>query len=212
MISADLPNSLTGKLYNLITERFTLKLSDTSEYSEVVGRGVPADLGPVPGRGYVRVGNMPLEFQTALTFSPDETDPDGLGKISKMCMKMAEIWGKKWKGEKPSTIETLPLRYSLENLLQQTTLPEVRRINAVMGIDDRTLEPALIDIERMGPHMMVIGQPFSGKTTTLRTMILSIAANYTPDEVVMVLVDYSRKLWKGSETSLSRSAACHSND
>jgi len=72
-----------------------------------------------------------------------------------------------------------------------------------MGIDDRTLEPALIDIERQGPHMMVIGQPFSGKTTTLRTMILSIAANYTPDEVVMILVDYSHKLWKGSETSLA---------
>ena len=33
-------------------------------------------------------------------------------------------------------------------------------------------------------------------------MILSIAASYSPDEVMMVLVDYSRKLWKGSETSL----------
>lgn len=51
--------------------------------------------------------------------------------------------------------------------------------------------------------MMVIGQPFSGKTTTLRTMILSIAASYSPDEVTMVLVDYSRKLWKGSDTSLA---------
>jgi type VII secretion protein EccCb len=203
LISADLPNALTGKLYNLITERFTLKLSDASEYSEVVGRGVPADLSAVPGRGYVRVGNMPLEFQTALTFAPAESDPDGLGKISQMCMRMAEIWGNQWKGEKPSTIETLPLRYSLENLLPQATLPEVRRVNAVMGIDDRSLEPALIDIERQGPHMMVIGQPFSGKTTTLRTMILSIAANYAPNEVVMVLVDYSRKLWKGSETSLA---------
>jgi S-DNA-T family DNA segregation ATPase FtsK/SpoIIIE len=203
LFSADLPNALTGKLYNLITERFTLKLSDASEYAEIVGRGVPADLSAVPGRGYVRVGNMPLEFQTALTFTPEDNDPDGLGKISRMCTRMAEIWNGQWKGEKPSTIETLPLRYSLENLLNQATLPEVRRINAVMGIDDRTLEPALIDIERQGPHMMVIGQPFSGKTTTLRTMILSIAANYSPDEVIMVLVDYSRKLWKGGETSLA---------
>lgn len=203
LISADLPNALTGKLYNLITERFTLKLSDASEYSEVVGRGVPADLSSVPGRGYVRVGKMPLEFQTALTFTPGENDPDGLGKISKMCMRMAEIWNNQWKGEKPSTIETLPLRYSLDNLLKQATLPEVRRINAVMGIDDRSLEPALIDIERQGPHMMVIGQPFSGKTTTLRTMMLAVASSYTPDEVVMVLIDYSRKLWKASETSLA---------
>jgi len=37
----------------------------------------------------------------------------------------------------------------------------------------------------------------------LRTMILSIAANYTPEEVTMVLIDYSRKLWKASETSLA---------
>ncbi|HSO11384.1 MAG TPA: FtsK/SpoIIIE domain-containing protein [Anaerolineales bacterium] len=203
LFSADLPNALTGKLYNLITERFTLKLSDPSEYSEVVGRGVPADLSAVPGRGYVRVGNTPLEFQTALTFTPEENDPDGLGKISKMCIRMKELWGGRWKGEKPSTVETLPLRILLDNVLQQTTFPEVRRINASMGIDDRSLEPALIDIERQGPHMVIIGQPFSGKTTAMRTMILSIAEHYSPDEVMMVLVDYSRKLWKGRDTSLA---------
>jgi len=202
LISADTPNSLTGKLYNLITERFTLKLSDPGEYTDIVGRGVPADLSAVPGRGYVRVGNQPLEFQTALSFTPDDGDPGGLGKLGKFCSRAKEIWGGKWKGEKPSKVETLPLRISLDNLLKEVRLPEVRRINAAMGIDDRTLEPSLIDIERQGPHMVVIGQPLSGKTTTMRTMILSIAENYSPDEVMMVLVDYSRKLWKGSETSL----------
>ncbi len=203
LISADLPNALTGKLYNLVTERFTLKLSDPSEYSDVVGRGVPADLSAVPGRGYVRVGSMPLEFQTALTFTPEEDDPDGLAKINKMCVRMAELWAGKWKGEKPSTIETLPMRFSLDNLLKQCSVPEVRRINAIVGLDDRTLNPALIDIERQGPHMVILGQPLSGKTSTLRTMILSIAYNYTPDEVMMVFIDYTRKLWKGGETSLA---------
>jgi type VII secretion protein EccCb len=203
LFSADTPNSLTGKLYNLITERFTLKLSDPSEYGDIVGRGVPADLSAVPGRGYVRVGNMPLEFQTALTFTPEEGDPGGISKVSKMCMRMAEVWEGKWKGEKPSTIETLPLRYSLDNLLKQTTLPAVRRIYAVMGIDDRTLQPAVIDIERQGPHMVVIGQPFSGKTTALRTMMISIANHYSPDEIMMVLIDFSRKLWKASQMSLA---------
>jgi len=203
IFSADLPNSLTGKLYNLVTERFTLKLSDPSEYAEIVGRGVPADLSAVPGRGYVRVGNMPLEFQTAISFSPSEDDPEGLGKISKMCLRMNKIWGGKWLGEKPSSIETLPLRVSLENLLKQTTLPDVRRINAVFGIDDRSLAPSIVDIERQGPHMVVLGQPLSGKTTTLRTIILSIAHNYNPNEVMMVLIDYSKKLWKGSETTLA---------
>jgi DNA segregation ATPase FtsK/SpoIIIE, S-DNA-T family len=203
LFSADVPNALSAKLFNLVTERFTLKLSDPSEYSTVVGRGVPADLSAVPGRGYVRVGNTPLEFQTALTFTPDDGDPDGLAKINKMCVRMKEVWGERWKGEKPSTVETLPLRISLENLMLTTSVPTVRRINGIMGIDDRTLEPALIDIERQGPHMIVIGQPFSGKTTTLRSLIFSVASNYSPDEVMMVLIDYSRKLWKGSEHSLA---------
>jgi type VII secretion protein EccCb len=202
LFSADMPNSLSSKLFNLVTERFTLKLSDPSEYSSIVGRGVPADLSPVPGRGYVRVGNMPLEFQTALTFNVTEADPDGMSEISRMCSRMQEIWGNRWQGKQPSTIETLQLRVSLDNLLQEAVLPESKRLQAIMGIDDRSLEPAIIDIERQGPHMVVVGQPFSGKTTTLRTMIFSLAMHYSPDEVMMVLIDYSRKLWKGDQKSL----------
>ena len=55
----------------------------------------------------------------------------------------------------------------------------------------------------MGPHLTVIGQPFSGKTTTLRSLILSLASNYSPDELMMILVDYSRKLWKANDFSLA---------
>lgn len=203
LFSADMPNSLSSKLFNLVTERFTLKLSDPTEYSAIVGRGVPADLSPVPGRGYVRVGNMPLEFQTALTFAVTESDPDGMTEISRMCNRMAEIWDDRWAGAKPSTVETLQLRVSLDNLLQEAEAPDSKRLQAIVGIDDRSLEPAIIDIERQGPHMVVVGQPFSGKTTTLRTMIFSLAMHYSPEDVMMVFIDYSRKLWKGENTSIS---------
>jgi DNA segregation ATPase FtsK/SpoIIIE-like protein len=202
LITADVVNALTGKLFNLITERYTLKLSDPSEYGDIVGRGVPADLSNVPGRGYVRVGNMPLEFQTALSFNPDENDADNLAKLNKMCLRMQALWNNNWKGEKPSTIETLQLRISLERLMQEVTWPEAKRLNILMGIDDRTLAPAFIDIERQGPHVVVLGQPFSGKTTTLQTMIISLAMQYDPDTLGMVLIDYSNKLWKGNEHSL----------
>jgi len=202
LITGDASNALPGKLFNLISERFTLKLSDPSEYGDIVGRGVPADLSNVPGRGYVRMNNMPLEFQTALSFNPEENDSDGLGKLNKMCLKMRDVWNDNWKGEKPSTIETLQLRISLERLMNEVTWPEGNRLNMLMGIDDRSLEPAFIDIERQGPHMVVLGQPFSGKTTTLQTMIVSLALNYDPDTMGLVLIDYSRKLWKGGEHSL----------
>lgn len=203
LITADMPNALTSKLFNLITERYTLKLSDPSEYSSIVGRGVPADLTPVPGRGFVRVGNMPLEFQTALTFPIDEKDPEGITQIGRMCQRMAEIWNEAWQIEKPSNIETLMVHLSLENLLEQAGVPTARRLSAAVGIDDRTLQPAIIDFERQGPHMLVIGQPFSGKTTTLRTLIFSIAYHYAPENVMMVLIDYARKLWRGDRKSLA---------
>jgi DNA segregation ATPase FtsK/SpoIIIE-like protein len=202
LVTADVSNALTNKLFNLFAERFTLKLSDPSEYADIVGRGVPADLSSVPGRGFVRVGNMPLEFQTALSFDPEENDSDSLGKLNKMCLKMKELWNDNWKGEKPSTIETLQLRISLERLMQEVTWPTTNRLTALMGIDDRSLEPAFIDIERQGPHIVVLGQPFSGKTTTLQTMIVTLASNYSPDMLGIVMIDYSRKLWKGSEHSL----------
>ena len=202
LITADVTQALSGKLFNLISERFTLKMSDPSEYGDIVGRGVPADLSNVPGRGFVRVGNMPLEFQTALSFDPDENDMDNMSKLNQMCIQMKEIWGNNWKGEKPSTIETLQLRVSLERLMKEVAYPTGKRLNILMGIDDRTLEPAYIDIERQGPHMVILGQPFSGKTTTLRTIIMSLAANYDPDTFAMVLIDYSRKLWKGGDHSL----------
>ena len=136
LLSADVPNTLSGKLYNLITERYTLKLSDPSEYSSIVGRGVPSDLSEVPGRGYARIGNTPLEFQTALTFLPEGNEFGELVQIEKMCTHMRTIWADKWTGEKPSTIETLPLVVSLDTLLKQTLAPQSPRLSAIVGIND----------------------------------------------------------------------------
>lgn len=66
--TADVPNSLTGKLYNLFTTRLTLQLADSSEYSNIVGRGAPL-FGEILGRGLVRVSRdvsrTPLEVQIA---------------------------------------------------------------------------------------------------------------------------------------------------
>ena len=75
LFSADTPNSLTGKLYNLITERFTLKLSDPGEYADIVGRGVPADLSAVPGRGYVRVGQHAARIPDSAHLHPGGRRP-----------------------------------------------------------------------------------------------------------------------------------------
>jgi type VII secretion protein EccCb len=203
LFAADVPGALTNKLMNLITERFTLKMTDPGEYSGIVGRGVPADLGNVPGRGFVRVDNLPLEFQTALAFMPDDNNNDDLENLGRMAVEMQNKWNNAWKGARPFTVEILPVRVSLQKLIQDAVAPVSPQLNILAGIDDRTLEPAWINMERQGPHLIIIGQPNSGKTTSLRTLFLSLAYRYSQEQFIAVLIDFNRKLWKGNDCSLA---------
>ena len=72
--------------------------------------------------------------------------------------------------------------------------PPVRRarVEAVLG-RSADLGPALFDLKRMGPHLLVVGPPLSGKTTTLYSYLLSLAYRYPPDQVLFVLVDLQRR-------------------
>ncbi|MGB1250293.1 MAG: FtsK/SpoIIIE domain-containing protein, partial [Candidatus Promineifilaceae bacterium] len=69
-ISAELPNTVSGKLYSVLTERYALNLAVASEYTNIVGRGVTA-LDEIPGRGLLRQERHVLEFQVALPIGSD---------------------------------------------------------------------------------------------------------------------------------------------
>ncbi len=47
-----------------------------------------------------------------------------------------------------------------------------------------------LDIEKAGPHGLVVGMTGSGKTVLLQTMILAIAKSYTPTEAVIGIIDF----------------------
>jgi type VII secretion protein EccCb len=198
VITADQPNAVPGKLYSLFTERMTLKLSDATEYTTVVGRGVP-DMGNIYGRGVTRVGRIPLEFQVALPIGEDE-DPtkrvDEAEQLKRIAQRMTAVWAGAWKGTPPASIETLPIRVSLEKALASAPAPTSRRLMPVIGLDDQNLEWFRLDLTRQGPHMVIIGQSNSGKTTTLRTLVLSLGMTYSPDEVMMVLIDFQRRFFE----------------
>jgi DNA segregation ATPase FtsK/SpoIIIE-like protein len=64
VISVNRLNVLSNALFSLFTERITLKLADQTEYRAIIG-GQVADLGEVPGRGYMKIGHLPLTLQVA---------------------------------------------------------------------------------------------------------------------------------------------------
>ncbi len=200
--TAEQPSVLSGKLYSLMTERFALRLSDAAEYSAIVGRGA-RHLEEFPGRGFVKVKRRALPFQVALPAGSSEVGyQDEVTKLRQLIQVMAETW-QTVEGTRPFPIRTLPSRVSLHHLLSDIR-PEGCPIRPLLGVDDMDLQPWSLDLHKMGPHAIVLGPPNSGKTTTLRTLALSLSQQYAPTMVRLVLIDFQCRFHRyGGEESLA---------
>ncbi|WP_194899189.1 type VII secretion protein EccCa, partial [Catenulispora pinisilvae] len=93
---------------------------------------------------------------------------------------------------------------TLESLLPGLAVSEDRGLSAAgwqgngqlrvpVGIIDRPAhqrqDPYVLDLSGDGGHVLVAGGPRSGKSTTLRTLMFSLALTHTPTEVRFLVVD-----------------------
>ena len=58
--------------------------------------------------------------------------------------------------------------------------------------------PCYMDVHEKyhGPHGLVAGTTGSGKSETLQTYILSLAINYSPDDIGFFIIDYKAAVWQ----------------
>jgi DNA segregation ATPase FtsK/SpoIIIE-like protein len=195
-ISAELPNALSGKLYSLFTERLALRLSDPTEYTGIVGRGA-RHIDEIAGRGFVKVEKRALEFQIAMPLESVADEAQQMDETQKLALFIRRMEGHTLEMPerlRPQAINTLARRALLKDILPASDTG--RRIRPIVGIDDLTLEPWELDIALLGPHTMVIGPPNSGKTTTLRSLVLATAHTYSPDDVMIVIADFQQRFYK----------------
>ncbi|QGU06469.1 ESX-1 secretion system protein EccCa1 [Corynebacterium occultum] len=85
-----------------------------------------------------------------------------------------------------------------------------RRLAVPVGLSDNGT-PLLIDLKEsahggMGPHGLCIGATGSGKSELLRTLVLSLIATHSPDDLNLVLVDF-----KGGATFLGLESLPHTS-
>jgi type VII secretion EssC-like protein len=194
VITGEQPGALPGKLYNLITERLTLKLADASDYSNIVGRGVPG-ITDVPGRGFVSIERSPLELQVALPVSiSPEDEAEGIEDADKLAA-LASAMRAAWTGARPQGIDILRPIIPLKSL-QPAPGRGASRFEPIIGVEDLDLQPAAIEIQQKGPHFLIIGPPLCGKTTTVRSWIMSLAHSYAPSQAALVLIDFQQRLFK----------------
>ncbi len=200
VVSGNVPNNLSSKLYNLFAERITFKQTNTDRYMDIVGRGA-IEIEDLPGRGYIRVGRRPLMFQMALAVSSSETRSEA-DELRLLAKHMNEYLADSVITHRPERIETLPEIVSLREMLAKAPVA-TQRHQSVLG-QDSSLQPALFNLKLLGPHFAVVGPPLSGKTTTLYNWVLSLAYRYPPTQVKLVLLDLQRKFSEyGGQNKLS---------
>ncbi len=116
----------------------------------------------------------------------------GAGAQIGRLQELATHMGQTWRGTRPAPVRVLSDRVALATVLNQARAPGDDLIRAVVGLDGTRLEPAEINMARIGSYLLVTGPPQSGKTTALATLALSLASRYGPESVELMLITPNR--------------------
>jgi S-DNA-T family DNA segregation ATPase FtsK/SpoIIIE len=193
-ITAGVVGDVPSRLFNVLGQRLTFNQLDPTDYPMIVGRG---GIHPnnVPGRGLmisaIEGKPIPLEFHTAMPAGDPESD-----QYRVLAEKMASAWESMVEASPElAPKRAKPVEVLAEMIDLKTVLPPIgkgaRSIGAPVGLNDLDREPTVVDFGANGPHWLVMGPPMTGKTTTMRSLVLSLAHCYPPDRVGMILVDPS---------------------
>ncbi len=83
--------------------------------------------------------------------------------------------------------DILGIEHSTDALVESWADPP-KGCRSLLGVAEHG--PLHVEFLRDGPHALVAGTTGAGKSELLRSMIVSLAANYGPDKVTFVLVDF----------------------
>ena len=187
VVSSSLQSDVPNDLFANIGYRLTFHQADQTEYFRIVGKPSEAktrediENPPPPGRGLLR-GTPPIEFQAALP-GDGKTDDEQANELGLLAATMDQAW----KGDRPHAIATLPHLITLPKLDGR----KVQANRCVMGVDYDSLVPVEIDLGKDSPAFLVAAvSPQSGKTTSLRSIVLGLAESSKADELQFVFLDH----------------------
>lgn len=125
--------------------------------------------------------------QTALPRFDGVADNDNLGEVVEKAVRAVD---RAWRGTRAPRVRILPHRLSARTL----PTPESEPKAVPIGVDERALEPVLLDLFERDQNLLVMGDGECGKTNLLRLVAEGLVARYSSDEVVFAVMDPRRTL------------------
>lgn len=168
-------------LKDALGTRIELRLGDPAE-SEMDRRRARLLADCPPGRGLTSTGHemtiaLPRLDAVGSAGGLTEATAAAVGEVSRRHRRRAPA------------IELLPARVGLEQLDTRRCSPTTLGL----GLRESDLATVTIDFARQ-PGLLVLGDTQCGKSATLRTLCAGILRTCTPDEAMLMVVDYRRSL------------------
>ncbi len=177
---------------DMFGSRLELRLGDPldSEIDRRVAALVPTGR---PGRGLVQ---SKLHFLSALPRIDGEGTAESLGDgVDDLVARVAEAWT----GPTGPKLRLLPEKITIEAIRAQAGVPDTLAEEEkgdhplLIGINEKELAPVSMDPDSE-PHLLILGDGQSGKSSILRGLAREIMRTRTPAQAQLVIVDYRRAL------------------
>jgi DNA segregation ATPase FtsK/SpoIIIE, S-DNA-T family len=166
---------LPMRLQPLIGNRYELRLNDPTE--STISRRLGAT---ITGPGRVLTEGE-LFAQVALPTVDDVADERLGDALAELAARTAAAWS----GPAAAPIRRLPERLEARELPDEFDEPS----RIPIGIRQDTMEPALLDLAGRDQHLLVLGDPESGKSTLLDLLVRGLVARHTAEELVIALLE-----------------------
>ncbi|MFC4564202.1 type VII secretion protein EccCa [Nocardiopsis mangrovi] len=170
---------------DLLGTRFELRLGDAVD--STVNMRKAQTVPRIAGRGLT---HDQYHFLTGLPRADGVPDPVSLSVgVTELVRRAADAWD----GPEAPPVRTLPPRL-LAAELPAAELTEFGGLRVPLGLEGRGMRPFWHDFSQT-PHLLVVGDTETGKTTLLRHITNAIREHYDTDNARVVLVDLRRQLF-----------------
>jgi S-DNA-T family DNA segregation ATPase FtsK/SpoIIIE len=182
ILSGAANSQIRSRLQALFGGRLELRLSDPMD-SGIDRRAADTIPKDRPGRG---IEAEERQFHVALPRVDGVADTESVTEGIQDLIKRVKD---RWPQDAVQGVKTLPEKIDLATVIKGHKMTR-RRNELVLGLAESTLAPARVDLAKE-PHLLVFGDPQTGKSTFLRGLVKQIIQR-PAEEVGVVMVDFRR--------------------